>query len=120
MFMTNNTVTRRTVVSEEVIVVTSRFSNSIILECQGHIGSGVTDLYWTIIREGDDPLVPESDFTNDNYTVALGDNYLMLTLTHLEVPFRGSVRCNSRTSDEEINVYFQGTCNNYVVSEKEN
>ena len=106
--MTNDSVTRRTVVSEEVIVVSSRFSDEIFLECQGHIGSGVTDLYWTIVREGDDPLVPESDFNNANYTVSLGDNYLTLTLKHLEAAFRGSVRCNSRTSDVEINLFIQG------------
>ncbi len=99
---------RTQVEMNEVFVVENRFSDSSVFECLGHIGSGVTDLYWTISRDGAAPIIPDNSLDSEYYTIFVGDNYLTLIVKHSKEVFRGFVRCNSRTSPDEITVFIQG------------
>lgn len=100
---------RLAVEENEVFTVENRFSDSSQFECLGHIGSDVTDLYWTIGRDGESPIIPDSSFDNDYYNVFVGDNYLTLTIKHSMAAFRGFVRCTSRTAPQNITVFIQGS-----------
>lgn len=75
-------------------------------ECLGRVASGVTDLYWIILRDGMEPLIAEID-TEDSYMITLGDNYITLNILNSNSPFRGAVRCISETSSDKLNVFIQ-------------
>ncbi len=108
MFTTVDSV-RIPVEMNEIFVVENRFSESSVFECLGHVGFGVTDLYWTISRDGAAPIIPEVTTQYKYYNIFVGDNYLSLTIDHSVEVFRGFVRCSSRTApDEEIIIRIQG------------
>ena len=105
--------TRRQVPNNDIIVVPNRFSEPTNLECFGHARSGVTDLYWTIARDGEEPLVTNYEISDERYMVTLGDNFITLRIVHSVEPFRGIVRCNSRTVKQEITAFIRSSKNNH-------
>ena len=100
---------RRQVLNNDIIVVTDRFSEPTYLECFGQVGSGVADLYWTIAREGEEPLVTDEEISDDQYTITLGDNFITIRISNSVKPFRGVIRCNSQTVNQRISIFVRAS-----------
>ena len=105
--------TRRQVPNHDIIVVPNRFSEPTDLECFGHARSGITDLFWTIAREGEEPLVTNDEISDSRYMITLGDNFITLRIEHSVEPFRGIVRCNSGRVKQEITAFIRPSKSNY-------
>ena len=107
---------RRQVLNDDIIVVIDRFSKPTYLECFGQVGSGVTDLYWTIAREGEEPLVTNEEIRDDQYTITLGDNFITIRINNSVKPFRGVIRCNSQTVNQRISIFVRASKYYYNIS----
>lgn len=87
------------------ITVVNRFYGDLDLQCLGHAPSGVLDLVWIFEEVGRAPVQLQGA-SQDNFTSAGYDyNVANLTIDNFIRPYRGTLRCQSTSSDRQITIF---------------